>query len=452
MRLAVFVGYHYWELATSANKNQGHWGGTGRPPATRFKGETTGAMRLYPAALLKTLPPAILLCAVYIGRPYMDDLGSDSRVILNNLAYLFCLVAVLMAYQFNRSRLMLASFGVAAFYWAVQRYLQISLSQADAARSYLAMSLALPILTLYLLLLPERGIWNLYGFVFSLAFVLLGLICLQLGPWLPEVNDAAGVYYAPHPSEGYVLSFGATLLVVLVALVGVALLCVRNEEVEAALMGAFLSLYLVLALLHVEHISVVMCTASALCLVWGLIRSSYAMAYRDELTGLPGRRALNERLQMLGGNFTLAMLDVDHFKRFNDTYGHDVGDEVLKLVASRMRRVGGGGTAYRYGGEEFCIVFPRRTVEDAVEPLERVREEIANYVMSIRDRNLRPARAKEGTRRRGATRLGSDQVSVTISAGVAARSAELPDTDAVIAAADKKLYQAKKAGRNRLAY
>ena len=134
----------------------------------------------------------------------------------------------------------------------------------------------------------------------------------------------------------------------------------RNEEVEAALIGAFLSLYLVLALLHVEHISVAMCTAAALCLVWGLLRSSHAMAYRDELTGLPGRRALNERLKMLGGNFTIAMLDVDHFKRFNDTYGHDVGDEVLKLVASRIRRVGGGGTAYRYGGEEFCIVFPRK--------------------------------------------------------------------------------------------
>jgi diguanylate cyclase (GGDEF)-like protein len=176
------------------------------------------------------------------------------------------------------------------------------------------------------------------------------------------------------------------------------------------------------------------------------------MAYRDELTGLPGRRALNERLKMLGGNFTIAMLDVDHFKRFNDTYGHDVGDEVLRLVASRIRQVRGGGTAYRYGGEEFCIVFPRKTVAEAVEPLERVREEIANYSMSIRDRNLRPVRAKEGNRRRGATRLGSNQVSVTISAGIAARSADDPDADAVIAAADKKLYQAKKAGRNRLAY
>ena len=57
------------------------------------------------------------------------------------------------------------------------------------------------------------------------------------------------------------------------------------------------------------------------------------MAFRDELTGLPGRRALNERLQRLPRQYVLAMTDVDHFKKFNDTHGHDVGDEVLKLVA-----------------------------------------------------------------------------------------------------------------------
>jgi len=409
-------------------------------------------MQLYPAALLKILLPATLISGAYFSRAYMDLLGSDSRVILDNLPYLFCLVAVLMAYQFNRCRLMLASFGVAAFYWSIQRFLQVSLSQPDSLRVYLAMSLALPVLTFYLLLLPERGIWNIFGFGFFLALILLGLICIQLGPWLTQINEATLSYYTPNPGRSYVLSIGATLLVALVALVGTTLLCVRNEEVEAALIGAFLSLYLALALIHVKHISVAMCTAAALCLVWGLLRSSHAMAYRDELTGLPGRRALNERLKMLGGTFTIAMLDVDHFKRFNDTYGHDVGDEILKLVASRIRRVSGGGTAYRYGGEEFCVVFPRRTVEDTVEPLERVREEIASYTMSIRNRNLRPVRAKEGSRKRGATRLGSNQVSVTISGGVAARSNEHPDADAVIAVADKKLYQAKRAGRNRLAY
>lgn len=409
-------------------------------------------MRLYPSALSKILVPAALICAAYVGLGYIPLLHGDSRVILQNLPYLFCLVALVMANQFNRSRLMLAAFAVAIFYWAVQRYLQVSLIDSEASGRYLALSLALPILTLYLLLLPERGIWNLYGSIGFLAFAFLGLASVQLGPWLPKLNEAAQVYYASHPLEGYILSLGATLLICLVTLLGLVVLTIRNEDVDAALIGAFASLYLVLALLHVEHISVAMSTSAALCLVWGLLRSSHAMAYRDELTGLPGRRALNERLRMLGGRFSIAMLDVDHFKRVNDTYGHDVGDEVLKLVASRFSRVGGGGTAYRYGGEEFCIVFPRKELEDTVAALECVREEIANYTMSLRDKNLRPQRTKEGSRRRGATRLGSNQLSVTVSGGIASRSVENPDCESVIEAADKKLYQAKKAGRNRLAY
>lgn len=409
-------------------------------------------MQFHPAALLKILLPATLICSAYLGRGYVDLLGRDLRVILDNLPYLLLLLALLMALQFNRVRLMLAALGVALFYWAVQEFLQVSLEQQSAWQMYLSLSLTLPVLAFYLLLLPERGIGNFYGLLSSLAFILLGLTCMKLGPWLLQVNEASQSYYAPHPAEVHILSFGATLLVGLVGLVGIALLCIRNEEVEAALIGAFFPLYLSLALLHVDNISVAMCTAAALCLVWGLLRSSHSMAYRDELTGLPGRRALNERLKMLGSSYTIAMLDVDHFKRFNDTYGHDVGDEVLRLVASRIKRIEGGGTAYRYGGEEFCIIFSRKDLQSCIEPLERIREEIANYRISIRNRSLRPARAKDGSRRRGATRLGSDQASVTISAGVAERDAEHPDPEAVIVAADKMLYKAKKAGRNRIAH
>ena len=408
-------------------------------------------MRLYPAALFKLLLPAVLIGAAYWARAYMDLLGSESRIILDNLPYLACVVAVFMAYQFNRCRLLLASCGVAVFYWVVQSHLQVSLSESPAARVYLAVSLALPLLSLYLLLLPERGIWNLYGLISCLGFIFLGLTCALLGSWLPEANETAMSYYAARPVEGYVLSRGATMLVGLVTLAGAVLLCLRNEEAEVALLGAFFALYLALALLYLEYISVAMCAVAGLCLVWGLLRGSHAMAYRDELTGLPGRRALNERLKSLGGGYAIAMLDVDHFKRFNDTHGHDVGDEVLKLVASRIRRVGGGGTAYRYGGEEFCVVFPRKAVADCMEPLQRVLEEIAAYKMSIRDQSMRPARSREGSARRGATRLQGSHVAVTISAGVAARNEDHPVVEAVVVAADEKLYQAKKAGRNRVA-
>ena len=77
---------------------------------------------------------------------------------------------------------------------------------------------------------------------------------------------------------------------------------------------------------------------------------------------------------------------------------------------------------------------------------------IADYQLCIRDRKSRPVRSRDGSRRRGATRIKSSQVSVTVSAGLAARSPDLPDAEAVLKAADKSLYRAKRAGRNRVVY
>ncbi len=409
-------------------------------------------MQIHPAATIRLLVPAVLIGGALWLRVYIDNLGAETRIVVAYLPYLLCVTALFLAYQFNRCRLMLAAIGVAVFFWLVQSQLQVSLSQPEAGRLYLAVSLALPLLCLYLLLIPETGIWNLQGLIVSLLFVFLALLCTQLAHWLPEASEAAAQYYRARPTEGYVLSHGATLLMALVLAAGVVLVVLRNEEAEAAILGVLGALYFTLALLHLEDISVTMCVAAGLCLVWGLLRSTHAMAYRDELTGLLGRRALGERLDRLGRRYCIAMLDVDHFKKFNDKHGHDVGDEVLRMVSAHIDRVGSGGTAYRYGGEEFCVVFPRKSLDEAAAALESVREQISDYRMSIRDRGKRPARTRDGARRRGATRLGSSQVAVTISAGVAERSEDYPRPDEVVMYADKMLYRAKKAGRNRVIY
>ncbi len=407
-------------------------------------------MQFYPAAWLKLIVPAVLIAAGYWGRAALESFSVDTQIFLRNMPYLLALLSLLMAYQFNRSRLLLATLFVVGFYWLVQNQLQVSLEDPAAARTFLSLSLVLPVFFLMLFLLPERGVLHPVSAVAFLGVAVLVLLVYWMAPWLGEANAGAVAYYAPWPGEQYVLSYGASLLCLFVALVGVCALALRHEESEAALLGAFVALYLALAKLHYESVSTALCTAAGLCMLWGVLRSSHAMAYRDDLTGLPGRRALNERLKLLGRRFTIAMIDVDHFKRFNDKHGHDVGDDVLRLVASRIRRVGGGGTAYRYGGEEFCVVFPRRSVEECLDPMEEVREEIAHYKMSLRDSSLRPKRKREGARRRGATRIKNDELRVTISIGLAERGEGNLDPDAVVKAADKKLFQAKRKGRNRV--
>ncbi|PLW70451.1 GGDEF domain-containing protein [Pseudohalioglobus lutimaris] len=409
-------------------------------------------MHLHWAALVRLLAPTLIVGAALIAREYMPDLGGDARVILVNLPYLIAVGCVVMAYQFRRLRLMLATLGITALYWLIQTHLQVSLAQPDAARLFLVASLALPLLSLYLLLIPERGMFNTFGLLFTVVFLGIAGICFPLADVLVEAATTGDSAFSARPLEGYVLSVGASKLALAVAIVGLGLVVMRNTVAESVLLGVLASGFFSLALLHLEDISAAMGIAGGLCLVWGLLRSSYAMAYRDELTGLLSRRALNERLNTLGRRYSIAMLDVDHFKRFNDKHGHDVGDEVLKLVASRVNQVGNGGIAYRYGGEEFCIIFPRRSSEDCAAALDDVRARIADYKMSIRDRRSRPQRSKDGARRRGATRVGTDEVSVTISAGVAARDEDCPDPEAVILAADSKLYKAKKTGRNRVIF
>lgn len=190
----------------------------------------------------------------------------------------------------------------------------------------------------------------------------------------------------------------------------------------------------------------IMCSQVMLMIAAAVAHEAYQMAFRDELTGLPGRRALNERMQRLGRNYVIAMTDVDHFKKFNDTHGHDVGDQVLRLVASRLSKVTGGGRAYRYGGEEFALVFAGKTAEECVPHVEAVREVIANYVMHLRDQHNRPQDDTTGRQRRAGSSGGT--VSVTISIGVAERQADHRNPESVLKSADQALYSAKGAGRN----
>lgn len=158
-------------------------------------------------------------------------------------------------------------------------------------------------------------------------------------------------------------------------------------------------------------------------------------AHLDPLTGLPNRRALMERLQQewarmkrLGGPLSFIMVDLDHFKKVNDTYGHNVGDRLLqetsKALAQECRKT---DLPARYGGEEFAILVPDEPVSSAVHLAERCRQAVEKVFLTAH----------------GAT------VRATTSFGVA--DAPGPSSaEALVERADEALYQAKEAGRNRV--
>jgi len=160
-------------------------------------------------------------------------------------------------------------------------------------------------------------------------------------------------------------------------------------------------------------------------------------AMTDGLTKLANRKAFDEALERAlraaddqGGPVTLAVIDIDHFKTFNDTWGHQTGDQVIRYVAGVLAKAGPSPrTAARYGGEEFAIIFPGEDAATALDVVEKIREEVGSRMLKRRSTN-------------------QDLGAVTVSVGLAERLPGEPYAG-LIERADAALYASKHAGRNR---
>ena len=305
---------------------------------------------------------------------------------------------------------------------------------------------SLPNLALFSLL-KERGIFTWHGLLRWAV-----ILAQPLAVWLLLHNRQyywLGVFDTPLISAEWLTTLELqqpALLAMAIALAITLYQALRQRNaMENGLFWAVLLCGYAMLGAHGHDLRLGLLASAIVILVIAVIELSYTMAFRDELTGLPGRRALNQSLLKLGGRYTIAMLDVDHFKKFNDRFGHDVGDEVLKMVAAKMGRISGGGKPYRYGGEEFTAVFAGKSVDDALPYLEQLREAIATADFTVRS-SKRPKHKPQTP-----TSRGNQRVRITISIGAAERVADARDPQAVLKAADKALYRAKKAGRNRVA-
>lgn len=185
-------------------------------------------------------------------------------------------------------------------------------------------------------------------------------------------------------------------------------------------------------------------------LIGSIIINSYSLAYHDELTGLSSRRALKQYLMTLDSNYSLAMVDVDKFKNVNDTYGHDVGDQVLRQLASYLQNAPGGAKAYRYGGEEFTLVYNGKTAKEAAEYANQLRKQIEQDSFNIRNKNERPQRNKKNKKTVPSKKKknSSKKLNYTVSIGIAEHQAHHKTPFDTLKISDKALYTAKQKGRN----
>lgn len=349
-------------------------------------------------------------------------------------APLFNGVALLLALGFHRNR---AAIIVALLSCASLALSGLGDSRLDE-RGVEAMRMFLPWLLLYVTAMPERRL------LARRNLVLLGLLLVAV--WLtlaspvhiwPKLRDALPLGWLPW--KGGLVAAGIIAIA--------AVICLWRWMARLMTMDFALGLLLLVAgVAQLPQVS--SAAASSLLAVCGVIalvavlHASYRMAFVDGLAGLPNRRALDETLARLSGDYALAMVDVDHFKVFNDRNGHAAGDRALIAVAGELRTTR-GCEAFRYGGEEFCLLFSGSSMHQAKEICEDLRKRVAALRLPVRSEPTR-SRAGSGRSREPGT------VKVTISIGLAARSERIKAPVDVLKAADKALYAAKSQGRNRV--
>lgn len=352
---------------------------------------------------------------------------------------------------FNRGRAFLALLCLLAAYISYRTLIVAEqLDQPSARTAFAALCVFVPANLALFSLLSERGLFNAFGLrrllviaaELAFAFWLINEGVTSFADWVAEPLFAFAWL------ERSVVPQGALLVILLSLLVASVKAILEDAPIDVAMAAVVVAFALAAEHARQPTIFGLFVASGALLLFIAVLQDSYRMAFQDGLTGLPSRRTLNERLMGLGGKYTIAMLDVDHFKKFNDTHGHEVGDQVLKMVATRLGEVRGSGRAFRYGGEEFTLVFAGRGIREVMGELEAVRSSIAQHRLALR-RADRPVEAKAGRSQRvGIPAVRT--VSVTISIGVAESGDKLRTPDDVLQAADKALYRAKEKGRNRV--
>ncbi len=404
-----------------------------------------------PAKLLRNLAPtAVIIIGASLLVPQVAQLPPSLAGLKGLGAYAALALGGIVGLVFRRGRIVFALLTLTLAYLCYGLLIHDGLTGFRAHTVFTAMCVFVPVNLVLLCVLPERGILNVHGLH-------------RLGVIAAEALFTLWVVYAPATRvTAWAISpfFQSTLfasspvrqlgwVVLTLALAASLASCViKRAPLDLAFTGAIVAFALAMHLIGDPTTFAVYITAAALIFTIALVQDTFRMAFRDELTGLPSRRDLNERMMGLGRSYTIAMCDVDHFKKFNDTHGHDLGDQVLKMVAGKLAEVSGGGTAYRYGGEEFTVLFPGKDIAHAMPHLEALRAAIQAYKIALRAAD-RPDKPEPETRKRGAFREASS-VSVTISIGVAERTEKLTLPEAVIKAADKALYRAKHKGRNQV--
>lgn len=385
---------------------------------------------------MQTTPLVVLTVAVILSSQ-MSILPASLLSTIPTTSFLILILGMSLTAWFNRSRvffilfiLFLSQLGLTIF----------GLGHVTPGftlySAYSIISLLLPLNILFFASLTDRGILSVWG---KRHFGIIALQIIFVAGLVTSGDNALALELNRHFISLPAWASSPMPDIAEIAFLATGtLLIIKRKGITASFKSAVLGMLAAIALAHHFQASPAVLPlfygTGGLILIIAVIQEYYSLAYLDELTGLSSRRALNEETMRLSGNYVVAMLDIDHFKKFNDTYGHSTGDDVLRLVATLIKDVQGGGKPFRYGGEEFIILFPGKRLFESLPYVEELRERIAKRVFIPRGIGEKKGHAQK--------------IHITVSIGVAEACDKYSKPEEVIKAADMALYRAKESGRN----
>ncbi|MBW3698069.1 GGDEF domain-containing protein [Vibrio sp. T187] len=393
----------------------------------------------------------ILLLGMILGGMNNVILVTDANIgIASNLPYILLIVGVILCHSFKQGRMAMVSMAMLVAYSVIQARLQSPLSSGTTLLELSLLAVLLPVACLLVYAFTDTGV-NSKGVAIYTTILILFLFWSHLT--LTHFNDGGFKEWSSNVLFTIPAVSKIPFILVLygLGLTGLTsiLVLMQNRPIDVVVYSSILLASTTFIFFDIQYISSTMFSLAGVLIIVYVMSASHAMAFNDQLTNIPGRHALEVDIKHLGGKYAIAMLDIDHFKKFNDTYGHDTGDDVLKLVASRLKLTSGGAKVYRYGGEEFTIIFKRKYSHQVQKHLEALIRDIEGYDMVIRNSRSRPENDEAGIKKRGKLEANTETVRVTVSIGLSdSRSTKVPEE--VIKLADNALYGAKDAGRNQL--
>lgn len=372
------------------------------------------------------------------------------------LPHFLLLAAAIAGLCFTQTRVFYLAAIISVTLFVVDQSYFVAHDAARGAATLLLGCLFLPPLAAVFHRSQERGLFTQHGVIRATAILVLAgfVITLPLSSGFQQ-SVMTSVPPSFRTESGWLRLPGVGLL----ALLGSLPFLFFKQRGESPLLGPLIGMAVGIVFLALNFSSslcrppqhrtalILFGALSGFTLLLAILETAWRHMNIDELTELPGRRPLKHHLRCLGTHYVLAIVDIDHFKRINDTYGHLAGDQILRYVAAELRNIA-HGTAYRYGGEEFVVVYERLSYKEALNNLDDLRDIVSRKDFFLRG-ETRPSQKPKKIQQRNKE---APVIHLTISIGAASSSLHYPTPQEVLDAADQALYKAKENGRNRVCH